>query len=1022
MRKESARQNWLRRFMPAFALIVNAGPLIAAPSSPLPPSEERSAFQFADTGLTIELAAAEPNVISPVAITWDADGRMFVAEMIDYPTGPTAGQIRMLEDLDGDGTYEKATLFADKLPFPNGVLPWNGGLLVTSAPDIWYLKDTDGDGRADERRVLFTGFAQGNQQLRVNGLMWGLDNWVYGANGRSDGEIRRPTAPGTNTISIRRRDFRFRPDTGEFEAIAGASQFGLTRDDWGNRFLSWNTIPIRHAVLEERYLSRNPNLPATESVLNILPPDDTGQVFPLTPSPLVFNSESSSHFNALAGLAIYRGDALGMRYRGNAFVGESLRNLVHRRVLEPNGVTFVARRGEENKEFLASNDPWFHPVNFATGPDGALYIVDFYRQFVEHPQWIPESLRDKPPWRKGAEYGRIWRVRAGAQNPSLQTSKQLSQAQSLTIAPRLQSAKTADLVKHLANSNAWWRDTAQRLLLERHDRSAIPLLRKGVRQSGSANSLARLHALWTLQGLKALDQGTLSAVLRDGTPAIREHAVRLAESALSNSIIISGRDRPNRTGQTNEREERTGLSPSERKKLLKELLRLVDDSDARVRFQLALTLGEVEPAPKLLARLAAKGVNDPWQAVAIFSSLGESPWLFLKEILHQNRGWLSQTTQPQGRFLQQAAELVGAKNDPEGIADFFSYLRDARPATASVPLLAGFFDGLSRGQRASVQGAAQLPVTKPELEMLLLLKLESAATVALSDQEAPVFRLAAIRVLAHSPPSRAGAPLLRLLLPNHSAAIQSAATTALVELNDRQQAIAMFSNWSKYSTARRRQVMTTSLRSDVAVEALLDSLENGKVQTVEVDAASRQRLRQMTNAGMKARAERILKTRAAPERDEVVNAFQPALKLVGSPARGGAVFVKACYNCHSILGQGGRVGPDLSGVASRPKEALLADILDPNRLIAPDFLNFRATTAGGEVLSGLIANETSTSITLRRLGEPDIALARREITALQAEGISPMPEGLEQGLSHQDVADLIEFLRQPDKQFLPESQ
>ncbi len=188
-------------------------------ASPLTPIQEQASFHLADPALVIELVASEPHVVSPVAIAFDADGRLFVAEMLDYPNAQTSGRIRLLEDRDGDGRYETATVFADKLPFPNGVLPWQGGVLVTAAPDIWYLKDTDGDGRADERQVLFTGFGLGNQQLRANGLTWGLDNWVYGANGRSEGEIRRPNDSPGKAISIRGHDFRFRPDSGEFEVI-----------------------------------------------------------------------------------------------------------------------------------------------------------------------------------------------------------------------------------------------------------------------------------------------------------------------------------------------------------------------------------------------------------------------------------------------------------------------------------------------------------------------------------------------------------------------------------------------------------------------------------------------------------------------------------------------------------------------------------------------------------------------------------------------------------------------------------
>src|SRR2546425_1038010 len=303
--------------------------------SPFPPDQEVTTFHFADPSLTADLIAAEPDVISPVCVAWDADGRMFVAEMTDYPTGPTGGRIRLLEDRDGDGHYERVTVFADQLPFPTSVLPWRGGVLVAAAPDIWFLKDNDGDGRADERHVLFTGFGQGNQQLRVNGLTWGIDNRVYGANGRSDGDVHAVEVQvgshwamiglaRARTNSLHGRDFRFHPATGEFEAIAGRSQFGTTFDDWGNRFLSWNTMPFRHVVIETRYLDRVPQLGGAESSQNLQPPGDDGRVFPLTAPPQVFNNESQTHFNACAGTTVYRGDVFGEQYKGNIFVGEPL--------------------------------------------------------------------------------------------------------------------------------------------------------------------------------------------------------------------------------------------------------------------------------------------------------------------------------------------------------------------------------------------------------------------------------------------------------------------------------------------------------------------------------------------------------------------------------------------------------------------------------------------------------------------------------------------------------------------------
>ena len=325
----------------------------APKAGPRSPRDEQAAFVLADPALTIELVAAEPEVTSPVAIAWDEDGRLYVAEMIDYPVATAAGRIRRLEDRDGDGRYEHATVFADGLPFPNGVLPCFGGVLVTAAPNIWFFRDRDGDGRADEKAIVLTGFGEGNTQLRVNGLSFGLDNMIYAANGRSDGEVRSPNDPPAKAVSIGRPRSavppggaaRSRtPEATSIEAIAGFSQFGLAHDDWGNRFPSWNTIPVRHVVLEQQTLDRNPYLAETSCVASILDMADGGRIFSISPAQARFNRESVAFFNASCGPMIERGGLLPAAYHGNAFVCEPLSNLVHRRVLEPDGVTFVARR------------------------------------------------------------------------------------------------------------------------------------------------------------------------------------------------------------------------------------------------------------------------------------------------------------------------------------------------------------------------------------------------------------------------------------------------------------------------------------------------------------------------------------------------------------------------------------------------------------------------------------------------------------------------------------------------------
>jgi putative membrane-bound dehydrogenase-like protein len=556
-------------------------------------------FQLADSNLIVELVAAEPDVRAPVAIAWDADGRMFVAEMTDYPSGPVNGRIRLLEDRDGDGRYERAIVFATNLAFPNGVMAWKNGVLVTAAPDIWFLADTNGDGAADVREKILTGFAEGNQQLRVNGLYWGVDNWIYGCNGRSDGEVK--WADGTPAASIRRHDFRFRPDKKEFEVIAGNSQFGMGHDDWGNRFPVFNNIPIRHVVIEDRYLAHQPALAGLDNVPNISPTNDGNRVFAITP-PTLLIPQSVGFFTSACGPSIFRGTALPDSYRGNYFVCEPVQNVVQRRALKPNGSTFSAEYAHTNKEFLASTDRWFHGVFTTTGPDGALYIVDFYRDLVEHPHWVAPELRDKIEWRKGEEHGRIWRIRA--KDAKLAKVEKLSRASNI------------ELVSTLKNDNGWTRDTAHRLLIEREARDiAIPL---EALTNGMASVATRLHALNVLNGLNILRRYHLvSKYLYDKeNPRLREAGVRLASGFLN-----STGESPDARWNSADTRARWEWSPPGA--LTNAVRVLGNDADARVRLQVACTLGELGPRSEALGGLGSVAEHkelDRWQSLALINA------------------------------------------------------------------------------------------------------------------------------------------------------------------------------------------------------------------------------------------------------------------------------------------------------------------------------------------------------------------------------------------------------------------
>jgi putative membrane-bound dehydrogenase-like protein len=939
----------------------------------LSPDDEAATFRLADSELTVELAAAEPLIDSPVAVAWDADGRMYVAEMSDYPVGPAPGRVRLLTDRDGDGRYDDATVFAENLNFPNSVLCWRGGVFVTAAPELLFLKDADGDGRADERRVVWTGFAEGNQQLRANGLVWGLDNWIYGANGRSDGEIRRPGAPTSEAVSIRTRDFRFSPDGQRFEAIAGQSQFGQTRDDWGRRFLSWNTIPVRQALLDPSTLAAHPRLATT--VRDIADPADTGRVYPISSRPKTFNREATDYYNALCGLSIYRGDALGEKHYGNAFVGESLTNLVHRRVLKPDGPTFVSCRGEAEREFLASTDSWFHPVNTATGPDGALYVVDFYRRWVEHPQFVAPALRGDVDWREGERHGRIWRIRRAGPAAGMNS-------------PRLSNAGAAELVAELSRPNGWRRDTAQRLLVERAEPASLELLRETALKSES--DLARLHALWTLEGLNGLDDSVLLAALADRRAELREQALRLAAA------------RPTRSAQ-----------------LTSTITAMGGDPSLAVRFRLALSLDGVTDEEKLAvwAGLARQTDADPWLWLSVSGALDDrTSWRFLKRLVQEEPAWLRSPMPQQAAFVRQIAAMLHDEGD---VAELLSLVKSAAPTETGaghLAMVAGLSQASLADNRSLRQWLAGSEATKTTDAVRMAI--DAARRVAI-DERASVFeRCDAVRIVGLDDEADAVSVLLGLLTAQQPQEVQSMAAAVLGQMADSDAARRMFAEWNTYTAATRQAVAGAALRSADATGILVEALEQGEVSVMELDPGLRDALASVRDPSLGERVKKILAAAAPADRQEVLAKYQAALAQSGDRRRGATIFRQNCLTCHALQGLGHRVGADLSGISARPRATLLEDVLDPSRQVTPNFMSYTVVTEDGQILVGLLAAENAQAVTLRRAEGIEETVPRGRIEQLRASGKSLMPDGFEQKFDVSAMADLLEFLTHPSRELL----
>ncbi|GAC1474130.1 MAG: c-type cytochrome [Isosphaeraceae bacterium] len=923
------------------------------------PEESLAALRLADPALKIELAASEPEIRSPVAVAWDELGGLFVAEMSDYPTASTGGRIKRLEDRDGDGRYEHATVFADGLPYPSGVLPWNGGVLVTAAPDLLFLKDSDGDGRADVRKVILTGFAEGNQQLRVNSPTWGRDNWVYLANGRSGGAVRRPDDPPAQAVAIPRNDLRVRLATGEFERIAGFSQFGLPRDDWGDRFPSWNTVPLRHVVLEDSARARASHSLDTRTVAEILDLSDGGRIYSLATAQRRFNTETVAYFNASCGPTIDRGDLLGAAYLGHAFVCEPLTSVVHHRRLDPEGPTFVARRveTETRREFLASTHPWFRPVNLANGPDGALYVVDFCRAWVEHPAFVPEAQRNAVDFREGHERGRLWRI---SPRHSAETPKPCRPGE---------AASPAALVAHLEHPNGWCRDTAQRLLVERRDAAANGPLRELVR--ASRRPLARAHALWTLDGLGALDLDTLRLALRDADPKVREQAVRLAE--------------PRARG------------------CLKELAPLVNDPEIRVRLRTAAALSGLDDAEArdAEARIADRDADSPWITSAILGGLADRLPPFVDALAARQPSWMGDPTPAQARFLGSLARQIGARDDEAEIASLLDRIAGAPGEPAAFALL----HGLNAGKARRSKGPARDRVQRVR---------QAALLSARSDDRPAWVRVLALDVVLDDPGQDAIPLIPSLLDPARPVELQTAAARGVARVADSSLADTLLERWDRYALGTRR-VLLGSLAGSVALAGrLVEAIDRGTVAASEIDPATRESLRRLTNPGLQARVDAVFRTSPNSDRGDVLRRYEPALALKANATKGRELFARQCQTCHSVNGRGAKVGPDLISVAGRPSSDLLVAILDPSREVSPDGVSVVVVTTQGQTLTGLLAEETPGSVRLRRAEGLEDVVPRAEIESLRSTGRSLMPDGLEQLLDVQDVADLIAFLHSPE--------
>ena len=962
-------------------------------NGPLSPSQAIASFRI-EKGFRVETAAAEPTTMDPVAIAFDEKGRMFVVEDRGYPTGPPAGQppagvVAVLEDTDGDGVYDKRTVFADGLTFPNGIVCWRGGVFVTCAPDIYYFKDTLGNGRADVRRVVLTGFDDTTTtQLRVSHPTLGLDGWVYLTSGLTGGKVTSPEHPGRPAVKFKKSDSRFRPDTLEFETVAGAGQFGMSFDEFGRRFVCSNRNPLQHIVLETRYLKRNPYLAFSETVQDVAPAGADGKVWPISPDtttasfmPELMGSPHAGTFTSACGCLIYRGDMLGSDFLGNAFICEPAQNLVQRQVLSPFGATFKAETAHQGADFLTSPDPWFRPVFAAEGPEDGLYICDMYRKIIDHPQYLPEAVRAISDFDAGKDKGRIYRI-----VPDKRPTTDLAAAR----APRLSGLKATELCAELANSNAWIRATTFRLLLERKDRASVPALKAMVSHARSLPQ-TKVAALRLLDGLNQLDLNTIELALSDSHPAVRENACQLAQPRLNAS-----------------------------RELLQQLSKLGQDPEPRVRFQCALALGEssITNHMNVLAGIALRDGADPWARAAVLSSVGNQAEVFFAALM----ATASRPADGLAPVMTDLSRIFGLGQSPEKCLMFLNQITGT-VQSAGLTWQAAAVEGLAEGLRSRglahagfspLQGlfsadSSEARLGRERFEGLSKHAIRQASRTDLP----PAQRLAAIALLGEIDSAETGDLLLSLIAPAEPTEVQTAAVRSCGRLQDRRVVKALIARerWRGYLPPVREAVLGVVMSQPRNHSVLLDALERGDVQAWCIDPARRKQLMQEKDPAIKERALALFRGQESGDRQKVYESYKSVLNLPGNANNGHEVFKKTCAQCHTHSGEGVAVGPDLTGVSNQPAEALLLHILIPSYEIVPGYTSYDVETKDGQVLTGLIASETATAITLKRsLGVTD-SILRSNIDKISSAGLSLMPDELEKTMTRQELADLIAFLK-----------
>lgn len=980
---------------------------ISKMQKPLDPAESQKHYVMPQ-GFKLELFAAEPEIGKPIAMTWDERGRLWIAETVDYPNemqppGRGRDRIRICEDTNGDGKADKFTIFAEKLSIPTSILCANGGLIVHQAPDTLFLKDTNGDDVADERRVLFSGWATNDTHAGPSSLHYGFDNWIYGMVGYAgfNGTV------GGEQHNFRQGFYRFKPDGSKLEFLrtTNNNSWGVGFSEEGVLFGSTaNGNPSEYMPVPNRYYEKVGGWSA--SVLGGIA--ESKKIYPITDK--IRQVDHHGGFTAAAGHALYTARTYPREYwNRRAFVCEPTGNLVAVFDIESQGAGYKSRT---SWNLLASDDEWASPIMAEVGPDGNVWVIDWYNYIVQHNPTpagfrngkgnaYETELRDK-------KHGRIYRLVYEQASPAAIES--------------LADASPDELVKALASDNLLWRQHAQRLLVERGELDVVPQLLNLVKDPQvdeiSLNAGA-VHALWTLHGLGALEKAseeTLNAVtsaLAHTSAAVRRAAIMVLPPKSEYAAPIA---------------------------------KLTKDRDGQVQLAAWLALADLPSDEKSDAAAAAvvEGlqqsavVRDRWMLDAVTAAGARNDLQALQALSAQgNKIKLDKAALDRIAIVAESF----ARSNPANYSDLVAKLGESSPEVADA-VVAGLLKGWPRNSSAPLNEAGgkglvalfgkASPGTRANL-ITLAARWNSDALERYSAQIAEQFA-ATVASQSASDADRAAAAeqlvsfkksdpaVVELLLAQLGPRTSPSLATGLIDACGKSEAKSagelILAKLASVTPAARTAAVRVLLSRSEWTSSLVEGLEAGSLQLSDLALDQRQALAAHPDKDIAAKAKKMLEAGGGlpnADRQKVLEELLPLTEKLGDAVAGKLVFKNQCAKCHKHSGEGAQIGPDLTGMAVHPKHELLTHIIDPSRSVEGNFRVYTVVMDDGRVFTGLLASETRTSVELIDAEGKTHPLVRDEIEELVASPKSLMPEGFEKQVKSEEIVNLLEFLTQKGK-------